>query len=425
MVVVGAVWVIMYNADLLLGAADRASFGRIRRAGAGAADGDGVSAGRPLPHRRDAGDVHARRVHARHGRGDVGLVHARLRGHRHVRRRLRRPRRHARPRRPIDDMRAALAARPGVARRRLHASSAASRSCRSRRARSAPGARGEPYPRARARRRLPRAHDLRARRPMASGYGSARDVWDALARPAGPGRRGQLRRPAPRQVRLLGAAARLQAQRLLLRRRRLRPGPVEVRDPQTGRRDAADGDRRARRTPRRWRWSGISTSQRTLAARSPAARSPTIHYFDARARRRPEATARRGSSRRSSPTACEAESIDEGRSTTPSPRALTFNRLIQGFMGLGLVVGVAALGVISARAVVERRQQIGVLRAIGFRRGMVQAALPARVVVRRAHGDRRRHALGLLRRLQHHPRPAPPAELGEPHARRAVAEPRR
>jgi putative ABC transport system permease protein len=41
-------------------------------------------------------------------------------------------------------------------------------------------------------------------------------------------------------------------------------------------------------------------------------------------------------------------------------------------MGLGLVVGVAALGVISARAVVERRQQIGILRAIGFRRRMIQ-----------------------------------------------------
>jgi putative ABC transport system permease protein len=51
----------------------------------------------------------------------------------------------------------------------------------------------------------------------------------------------------------------------------------------------------------------------------------------------------------------------------------TINRLIQGFMGLGLIVGVAALGVISARAVVERRQQIGVLRAIGFRQGMVQS----------------------------------------------------
>lgn len=52
---------------------------------------------------------------------------------------------------------------------------------------------------------------------------------------------------------------------------------------------------------------------------------------------------------------------------------LTFNRLIMGFMGLGLIVGVAALGVISARSVVERRQQIGVLRAIGFRKRMVQA----------------------------------------------------
>ena len=41
-------------------------------------------------------------------------------------------------------------------------------------------------------------------------------------------------------------------------------------------------------------------------------------------------------------------------------------------MGLGIVVGIAGLGVVSTRAVVERRQQIGVLRAIGYRRGMVQ-----------------------------------------------------
>lgn len=53
---------------------------------------------------------------------------------------------------------------------------------------------------------------------------------------------------------------------------------------------------------------------------------------------------------------------------------LTFNKLIQGFMGLGLLVGVVALGVISARAVVEHRQQIGVMGAIGFRTRMVQAA---------------------------------------------------
>ena len=40
--------------------------------------------------------------------------------------------------------------------------------------------------------------------------------------------------------------------------------------------------------------------------------------------------------------------------------------LFQGFLALGLVVGIAGLGVISSRTVVERRQQIGVLRAIGY-----------------------------------------------------------
>jgi len=49
-----------------------------------------------------------------------------------------------------------------------------------------------------------------------------------------------------------------------------------------------------------------------------------------------------------------------------------FNYLFTSFMGLGLLVGIASLGVVSFRAVVERRQQIGVLRAIGYRRGMVQ-----------------------------------------------------
>jgi putative ABC transport system permease protein len=49
-----------------------------------------------------------------------------------------------------------------------------------------------------------------------------------------------------------------------------------------------------------------------------------------------------------------------------------FNKLFIAYMGMDLMVGIAALGVISLRAVVERRQQIGVLRAIGYRRRMVQ-----------------------------------------------------
>ncbi len=48
-----------------------------------------------------------------------------------------------------------------------------------------------------------------------------------------------------------------------------------------------------------------------------------------------------------------------------------FQQLMLGILMVGLVVGVAALGVISTRAVVERRQQIGMLRALGFQRKMV------------------------------------------------------
>jgi putative ABC transport system permease protein len=51
-----------------------------------------------------------------------------------------------------------------------------------------------------------------------------------------------------------------------------------------------------------------------------------------------------------------------------------FNNLLMGFMGLGLLVGIAALGVIAARSVVERRQQIGMLRALGFQKGQVRLA---------------------------------------------------
>ena len=52
----------------------------------------------------------------------------------------------------------------------------------------------------------------------------------------------------------------------------------------------------------------------------------------------------------------------------------TFMYILQGFMALGMIVGIAAVGVIAFRAVVERRQQIGMLRAIGFQRARVAQA---------------------------------------------------
>ena len=51
----------------------------------------------------------------------------------------------------------------------------------------------------------------------------------------------------------------------------------------------------------------------------------------------------------------------------------SFEGLLQGFLGLGLVVGIAGLGIISIRSVAERRQEIGILRALGFRRRMILA----------------------------------------------------
>src|SRR5207249_8829017 len=44
--------------------------------------------------------------------------------------------------------------------------------------------------------------------------------------------------------------------------------------------------------------------------------------------------------------------------------------LLQGYLALGLIVGIAGLGVITMRNVVERRQDTGALRALGFRKSM-------------------------------------------------------
>ena len=45
---------------------------------------------------------------------------------------------------------------------------------------------------------------------------------------------------------------------------------------------------------------------------------------------------------------------------------LQFFRLMQGYLALGLLVGIAGLGVVMVRAVRERRREIGVLRSLGF-----------------------------------------------------------
>jgi len=51
-----------------------------------------------------------------------------------------------------------------------------------------------------------------------------------------------------------------------------------------------------------------------------------------------------------------------------------FFRLMQGYLALGLVVGIAGLGVVMVRAVRERRRQVGVLRALGYPSAAVRRA---------------------------------------------------
>ena len=201
----------------------------------------------------------------------------------------------------------------------------------------------------------------------AAGYGSDREVWDAVA--AEPGlavvdaysvpRLDNFGTPKVSDFGLTG---------FHLEDGSFRPVPIEVRDIQSGKtlRLTVIGVL-ADTVP--FAMVGISTAQRTVAPLGAAA-APSVWYFRTAPGTDPEVVAQQ----------LESAFLDNGMQATAQREAqrdavgasLTFQYLILGFLGLGLVIGVAALGVISARSVVERRQQIGVLRAIGFQARMVQ-----------------------------------------------------
>jgi putative ABC transport system permease protein len=204
----------------------------------------------------------------------------------------------------------------------------------------------------------------------ARGYESGRDVWQAMRTTPGLAivdplvvpRRENFNFGVPPDFRLSG---------FYLEDGTFDPVPITVRDPQT--------DKVARlkvigvlKDSVAVTMYGISTSQRTLAAAFGDRVRPTTYHFSVPSGTDEEAVA----------GDLEAAFVSNGLEAQAMGDLLhdavatswTFNRLILAFMGLGLLVGVAALGVISARSVVERRQQIGVLRSIGFQRRMVQAA---------------------------------------------------
>src|SRR5712692_3355782 len=69
----------------------------------------------------------------------------------------------------------------------------------------------------------------------------------------------------------------------------------------------------------------------------------------------------------------ETTVLEDAIWTLRGPRILLSNVLL-GVVGLTLLIGVAALAITGTRAVVERRQQIGMLRALGCKRRLLQGA---------------------------------------------------
>lgn len=204
---------------------------------------------------------------------------------------------------------------------------------------------------------------------IAEGYDSAQEVWHAVADEPGLAIIDPI--PVPRRDDF-GFAAGLpdfQLEGFFIEDGTFEPVRVEVRDPRSGDRATLTIVGVLKDTFPNF-MLGIGASQETLEDNFPEQAIPTIHFFELAEEVDREAMA----------DSLESEFLANGLEAgiladelqDAVATQLTFNYILQGFMGLGLLVGIAALGVISARSVVERRQEIGVLRAIGFRRSMVQ-----------------------------------------------------
>jgi putative ABC transport system permease protein len=205
---------------------------------------------------------------------------------------------------------------------------------------------------------------------IARGYGSDKEVWSALASTPGLAVADSFIVPRRDNFNFALSETDFRLSGFYFDDGTFNPIPVVIRDPQTQQTvkltvigilsDTAP-----------WEMIGLTTAQDTLSRVFPGRAAPTIHYFTVAPGVDPDEEAARLETAFMG-SGLEANSIQSVVDDAMAASVL-FNRLIQGFLGLGLVVGVAALGVVTARAVVERRQHIGVLRALGFRRRMVEA----------------------------------------------------
>jgi putative ABC transport system permease protein len=202
----------------------------------------------------------------------------------------------------------------------------------------------------------------------APGYKTAADVWRAVR--THPGLAVVDVSVVPRKVNYdFAPAMPFRLRGFYLEDRTFDPIRVGVRDPQTGRARTLTVIGVLAETASQSMF-GLFTAQPALATTFGNRVKPTTYFLGLRSGADPLATAKKVESAFLA-NGVQADALSKLLHDAVAS-SLTFDRLLEGFMALGLIVGVTALGVISARAVVERRQQIGVLRAIGFRKRMVQ-----------------------------------------------------
>jgi putative ABC transport system permease protein len=203
---------------------------------------------------------------------------------------------------------------------------------------------------------------------MADGYGSAQEVWQALQTQPRTAVMDYYMVPSKTDFSIGEYVPEFQLEGVFLEDESLPETYILVQDPRTG------NEERLRvigvlQNPTYYA-AGVMVSRETLNGLVSEEVQPDNYMLRLKDGVDAETTAR----------GLEASFLEHGMQAVVIAKEIRenasasqlMNTLLEGFMGLGLVVGIAALGVIAARSVVERRQQIGILRALGFQKEMVQ-----------------------------------------------------
>jgi putative ABC transport system permease protein len=201
----------------------------------------------------------------------------------------------------------------------------------------------------------------------AEGYNTAAEIWDAVRNKPGYAVVDRLAVPSLTTTSISIGGPDFRLQGVYLEDKTMQPIQVEVREP--GSRATLDLTVIGVLEQSAITGYGLITSQMTLEKGLNVALPEPTYYIRLAEGANPGATS----------AALESVFLKNGLQSVDLIKELhdsmatqlVFQQLMLGFLTVGLVVGVAALGVISTRAVVERRQQIGMLRALGFQREMV------------------------------------------------------